>query len=170
MKGRSVIAFLSFGKSYSIRVLMLAASASTCQAKKAMSAIKHLRERLGWSQQRLADAIGMSLASVRNYEAGAVPSPEALAKLRALSPSDFDSIFAKGSEKTRTAANEQWHRIVESILNSNRQDIIDALKSSLLVFNRIVGEQSRQTHASKSGRKGEPGRKRSGTRARGKKP
>lgn len=118
-----------------------------------MSAIKHLRERLGWSQQRLADAIGMSLASVRNYEAGAVPSSEALAKLRALLPTDFESIFAKGSENKRAAANEQWHRILESILNSNRQDIIDALKSSLVVFNRVVGEQS-QIQRPKSARKG----------------
>lgn len=109
-----------------------------------MSAIKHLRERLGLSQQRLADAIGMSLASVRNYEAGAVPSAEALAKLRALSPTDFESIFAQGSEHKRVAANEQWHRILELILNSNRPDVIDALKSSLVVFNRVVREQSQQ--------------------------
>jgi transcriptional regulator with XRE-family HTH domain len=105
-----------------------------------MSAIKHLRERLGWSQQRLADAIGMSLASVRNYEAGAMPSAKALSKLRALSPIDFESIFAKSSENKRAAANEQWHRVLESILNSNRQDIIDAVKSSLVVFNRVAGE------------------------------
>ena len=110
-----------------------------------MSAIKLLRERFGWSQQRLADAIGMSLASVRNYEAGAVPSAEALAKLRALSPTDFDPLFAKGSENKRVAANEQWHRMLESILNSNREDISDALKSSLVVFNRVVAEQPQQT-------------------------
>ena len=129
-----------------------------------MSAIKHLRERLGWSQQRLADAIGMSLASVRNYEAGAVPSAEALAKLRALSPTDFDSIFAKGSESKRAAANEQWHRILESILNSNRQDIVDAVKSSLVVFNRVVGEPPEQINTAKQGRKGRAGGHRSKAR------
>jgi len=126
-----------------------------------MSAIKHLRERLGWSQQRLADAIGMSLASVRNYEAGAVPSAEALAKLRALSP-DFESMFARSLENKRVAANEQWHRILESILNSERQDIIDAVKSSLIVFNRVAGEQPEQTHGAKLTRKG-----RTGSNARG---
>jgi transcriptional regulator with XRE-family HTH domain len=119
-----------------------------------MSAIKHLRERLGWSQQRLADAIGMSLASVRNYEAGAVPSAEALAKLRALSPTDFESIFAQGSESKRAAANEQWHRVLESILNSNRRDIVDAVKSSLVVFNRVVGDEARHIDGAKAGRKG----------------
>ena len=134
-----------------------------------MSAIKHLRERLGWSQQRLADAIGMSLASVRNYEAGAVPSAEALAKLRALSPTDFDSIFAKGSESKRTAANEQWHRILESILNSNRQDIVNAVKSSLVVFNRVAGEGSKQIDGAKSGRKGRAGGRRAKARPNTKK-
>jgi transcriptional regulator with XRE-family HTH domain len=133
-----------------------------------MSAIKHLRERLGWSQQRLADAIGMSLASVRNYEAGAVPSNEALAKLRALSPTDFESIFAKGSENKRVAANEQWHRILESILNSNRKDVIDAIKSSLVVFNRLVSEQSHQIQP-KPGRKGETGGRRPAARPKTKK-
>lgn len=122
-----------------------------------MSAIKHLRERLGWSQQRLADAIGMSLASVRNYEAGAAPSADALAKLRALSPTDFESIFAKGSESKRAAANEQWHRILESILNSNRQDIVDVVKSSLVVFNRVVAAQSEQIDNAKPSRNGRTG-------------
>lgn len=119
-----------------------------------MSAIKHLRERLGWSQQRLADAIGMSLASVRNYEAGAVPSADALAKLRALSPTDFESIFAKGSESKREAANEQWHRILESILNSKRQDVVDAVKSSLVVFNRVLGDEARQIDGAKADLRG----------------
>jgi len=131
-----------------------------------MSAIKHLRERLGWSQQRLADAIGMSLASVRNYEAGAVPSAEALAKLRALSPSDFESIFAVGSEKKRVAANEQWHRILESILNGNRQDIIDAVKGSLVVFNRVLAEEPQQTPIAKHRLKGGTRNGRSGARAK----
>jgi transcriptional regulator with XRE-family HTH domain len=129
-----------------------------------MSAIKHLRERLGWSQQRLADAIGMSLASVRNYEAGAVPSADALAKLRALSPTDFESIFAQGSERKRTAANEQWHRILESILNSDRLDIVDAVKSSLVVFNRVVGDEPKQIDGAKSGRRGRAGAQRSKAR------
>lgn len=130
-----------------------------------MSAIKHLRERLGLSQQRLADAIGMSLASVRNYEAGAVPSAEALAKLRALSPTDFESIFAKTSENKRAAANEQWHRMLESILNSSRQDIIDAVKSSLVVFNRIAGAQPEQIQGAKRGGKGRSGRNQPRARA-----
>lgn len=132
-----------------------------------MSAIKHLRERLGWSQQRLADAIGMSLASVRNYEAGAVPSVQALAKLRALSPGDFESIFAKSSEDKRVAANEQWHRILDSILHSERQDIIDAVKSALVVFNRVAGEPPEQIQAEKLGRKGQSGSNSRGARASG---
>lgn len=131
-----------------------------------MNAIKHLRERLGWSQQRLADSIGMSLASVRNYETGAVPSAKALAKLRALSPTDFESLFAKGSEAKRVAANEHWHRMLESILSSNRKDVIDALKGSLVVFNRVVGEQSRQNQSPKPGRKGQTRSHRAGARPR----
>jgi transcriptional regulator with XRE-family HTH domain len=129
-----------------------------------MSEIKHLRERLGWSQQRLADAIGMSLASVRNYEAGAVPSAEALAKLRGLSPTDFESIFAKGSETKRAAANEQWHRLLESILNSNRKDIVDAVKSTLVVFNRVAGDEPKPIDGTKSTRKGRAGGRRSKAR------
>ncbi len=149
-------------------LLMLAPSASTCQVK-LMSAVKHLRERLGWSQQRLADAIGMSLASVRNYEAGAIPSAEALAKLRAIWPADFESIFAKGSEVKRVAANEQWHRILESVLNSDQHDIIDALKSSLMVFNRIVGERSPQLPVPKRSRRDQTGEHRPVPRPRTKK-
>lgn len=143
---------------------MLALSASDVK-KKLMSAIKHLRARLGLSQQRLADAIGMSLASVRNYEAGAVPSAEALAKLRALSPADFEPIFAKTSENKRAAANEQWHRMLESILNGNRQDIIDAVKSSLVVFNRVAGEQREQIHGAKRRRRVRSGRNQPKARA-----
>jgi transcriptional regulator with XRE-family HTH domain len=145
---------------------MLAASTNACQ-EKLMSAIKQLRKRLGWSQQRLADAIGMSLASVRNYEAGAVPSAEALAKLRALSPTDFEPLFAKASDNKRMEVNEQWHRMLESILNSNREDVIDALKSSLVVFNRVVVEQPRQTIPEpKPSRKGQTGGNPPGARRR----
>jgi transcriptional regulator with XRE-family HTH domain len=122
---------------------MLAASASAVK-RNLMNAIKQLRERLGLSQQRLADAIGMSLASVRNYEAGAVPSPEALARLRALSPTEFESLFAQSSENRRAAGNEPWHRMLESILNSSREDVISALKGTLIVFNRMVGEHVEQ--------------------------
>jgi transcriptional regulator with XRE-family HTH domain len=123
-----------------------------------MNAIKELRERLGWTQQQLANAIGMSLASIRNYEAGAVPSADALAKLRALSPTEFEPLFAKSSESKRAAANEQWHRILDSILNSNREDVIDALKRSLVVFNRVVVEQTEQaTRGSKPRRKAKAG-------------
>jgi hydrogenase maturation factor HypF (carbamoyltransferase family) len=111
----------------------------------------------------------MSLASVRNYEAGAVPSAEALAKLRALSP-DFESMFAKSSENKRVAANEQWHRILESILNSNRQDIIEAVKSSLVVFNRVAGEQPEEIHGAKLVRKGRIGRNPRGVRTGSKNP
>ena len=134
-----------------------------------MSAVKQLRKRLGWSQQRLADTIGMSLASVRNYEAGAAPSAEALAKLRALSPSDFELLFVQSSENKRVAANEQWHRMLESILNSNRDDIIDALKSSLVVFNRVIVEQPKRTiPGAKPGRKDQIGRSRAQARSRAK--
>jgi len=134
-----------------------------------VSATKQLRQRFGWSQQRLADAIGMSLASVRNYEAGAAPSAEALARLRALSPIDFEPLFAKGSENKRVAANEQWHRMLELILNSSREDAIDALKSTLVVLNRVVVEQPEQTiPRPKPGRKGHAGGNPQGARPRAK--
>lgn len=148
---------------------MLAPTASTRQPPNFMSAIKHFRERLGLSQQRLADAIGMSLASIRNYEAGAVPSREALAKLRALSPKDFDSIFAKSSDNKRAAANEHWHRILESILNSNRSDLINALKTNLVVFNRIAGEQRDETPRTKKPLRHKSTRSKSGAKGSGKK-
>ena len=122
-----------------------------------MNAVRQLRRRLGWSQQRLADAIGMSLASVRNYEAGAVPSPDALAKLRALSPIDFDPLFAKSSDSKMVAANEQWHRILESVLNSNREDVIDALENTLVVFYHVVAEQPQTTLGPKPSRKVQTG-------------
>lgn len=134
-----------------------------------MSAIKDLRERLGLSQQRLADAIGMSLASIRNYEAGAVPSPEALAKFRELSPRDFDSIFAKSSDNKRAVANEHWHRMLESILNSNRSDLINALKTNLVVFNRVAGEQRDETPKAKMPQKRKSSRSASGAKGAGKK-
>ena len=64
-----------------------------------------------------------------------------MAKLRSLSTRDFDSIFAKSSEAKRVEANEHWHRILDSILNSNRADLINALKTNLVVFNRIAEDQ-----------------------------
>ena len=147
---------------------MLAPAASTCQVN-VMSAVKHLRERLGFSQKRLADAIGMSLASIRNYEAGAVPSPEALAKLRKLSPKEFDSTFAKSSDNKRMAANEHWHRILESILNSHRPDLITALKTTLVVFNRMVEEQRNEIRSAKMPRRRKSGRNAAGGKNRGRK-
>jgi len=109
----------------------------------------------------------MSVASVRNYEAGALPSARALEKLRVIAPFDFESLFAKGSESSRLAANERWHRMLESILKSGRDDVVTAVKNNLILFNRIATadakEQSRATTALRSGHDTKVKRKRKRT-------
>ena len=45
---------------------------------------KETRVRLGWSQQETSDRLGLSLRSIKYYEAGTVPIPNPAAKLLGL--------------------------------------------------------------------------------------
>lgn len=108
-----------------------------------MSQVRKLRERLGMSQQQFATAIGRSFSSLRAYEAGAPIAPEVLAKVRELSPADYDAIFTEKPVR-RSPKHDEWHRMLDNILESGVEHAVEAIQSNLISFNRFVsGEPQR---------------------------
>lgn len=47
---------------------------------------KALRDALGWTQQELADELGMSVRQIKRWETGVMPSEESAEALAALAP------------------------------------------------------------------------------------
>jgi transcriptional regulator with XRE-family HTH domain len=43
--------------------------------------LKEIRARLGWSQQETSDRLGLSVRTIKYYEAGTIPIPGPAAKL-----------------------------------------------------------------------------------------
>lgn len=104
---------------------------------RAVHPLRKFRERLRLSQRQFADKIARSEPTIRAYERGADPPDDVLAKIRALSPSDFDAVFNRSAIEP-APEDEEWHRRLHAILRSGNTRVIDALKSNMVVFHDVV--------------------------------
>ena len=66
--------------------------------------VQKFRLKLGWSQQQLADASGLSVRTIQRIEAGYPASTESLKSLAAVFEVDFSSLNPEQTMSTATTA------------------------------------------------------------------
>jgi transcriptional regulator with XRE-family HTH domain len=130
------------------------------------SPVKKLRAALGWSQADLAQSIGRSYQSVRDYERGIRPSAEVIDKLKTLAakhgltfdpfPSDQPgpaptllSSRRPASRNPSSARNDQAHALLDEVLASGDKDAISAVLQNLDAFTRLTRLSHPQRRAPK---------------------
>ena len=99
-----------------------------------MENLKFLKERKGWSQQKLADELFISQQSVYKYENGlAYPSLETLRLMSKLFNVSIDYIVGNYSTAP-TILSEAEKKLLKNfnLLNPKQQKIINALLESML--------------------------------------
>jgi transcriptional regulator with XRE-family HTH domain len=83
--------------------------------------LKHIRERLGWSQARLAEAVGVAPNSIARQERGELGIKESLARLiRLVAEQNEDSRAAHSQAGGRTAPDPPEKR--KTARNSRRKN------------------------------------------------
>ncbi|WP_231571723.1 helix-turn-helix domain-containing protein [Gordoniibacillus kamchatkensis] len=96
--------------------------------------IKELRERQGWSQDQLAELLGMNRANVSNYERGVITNipSEIIVKLAALFGTSTDYLLG-----TSTTSDQQKQVERRSNTARNERDLRKFLQQSDVMFDGV---------------------------------
>jgi transcriptional regulator with XRE-family HTH domain len=123
--------------------------------------VKALRSELGWNQTKLATELGMSIASIQNYERGMTPSAEAIRKMQTLAAAHglekigFDlAPRAHSVAKVFTPADrsrprlpkvssgkdlgDSMHETLDLIIESGDADLVGFIESGLQAAKRLL--------------------------------
>ena len=115
--------------------------------------VRKLRELLGLNQSHFADLIGRSFASVQGYESGKRLPPDIAEKMRLIALENGDKELAlmfsgerrpdKAEPRSQPPAArgpglDNWHTMLDEILDSGNARAISAVQSNLIVFSDYV--------------------------------
>lgn len=119
------------------------------------------------NQADFAREVGKSMQSLQNYERGAKPPAEVVGKLYEIATAHhrIDLALALGGDwkvrrvfepgeriisarpEASKAPVENWHQMLDEILNSGQADAADAVKSSLTVSRELVRQRARKVYS-----------------------
>jgi len=130
-------------------------------AEKQENPVRALREALGWNQTKFATALGMSIASIQNYERGRSPSEQAIVNMQNLAAANgfeelgfalvpgshsVTTVFESGAGKPRLpkAAHgkhlgDSMHETLDVIIENAEAETVAAVGVVLDLVRRNVG-------------------------------
>jgi transcriptional regulator with XRE-family HTH domain len=130
-------------------------------AEKRENAVRALRVALGWNQTKFATELGMSIASIQNYERGMSPSEHAIVKMQNLAASNgleelgfalvpgnhsITTVFMPGSPRPRLPKSprgkhlgDSLHETLDAIIENADAETVAAVAVVLDLARRNIG-------------------------------
>ena len=143
---------------------------------KVKNVARSVRERLGLTQVEFANEVGLSYASVQNYDRGVPPSPGARQRIAELAEQHglgdlVDDWIADREERSvvpvtipRAPEDQKWVDLLVEVLHSGHTMAINAVTQDLVAFSKLVrvdtarpgSRERRRGRAGGSGRRVSP--------------